>query len=165
MKEITRVLKNRIMIGAAALTAAAVPFAGMALSAGPAGAKTPKGITCSTGTGSGKVSTLSAKISLSGCTGNTGTKGTTSGSEGATSGTIKWANGKSTSLTETQGTGTNCPSTDADDELITGTVTADNTKSTAVGAAVSGEFCVTLNSAGTKFKLKLAPGTKFTIAG
>src|SRR5580698_7901317 len=107
MKEITRVLKNRIMIGAAALTAAAVPFAGMALSATPAGAKAPKGITCSTGTGSGKVAKLSATIKLGGCTGNTGKTGTTAGKEGATSGTIKWANGKSTSLNETQGTGTN----------------------------------------------------------
>jgi hypothetical protein len=164
MKEITRVLKNRIMIGAAALTAAAVPFAGMAMTAGPAGAAKAKGITCTGGTGSGKVAKLSATINFTGCTGNTGGKGTTTGSEGATSGTIKWGNAKTTSLSETTGTGTNCPSTDADDELITGNVTADNTKSTTVGAAVSGEFCVTLNSAGTKFKLKLAPGTKFTIA-
>ena len=155
-------LKNRIMIGAAALTAAAVPFAGMALNATPAGAKAPKGITCSKGTGSGKVAKLSATIDLSSCTGTTGGKGTTTGKEGATTGTIKWGNGKSTSLTETQGTGTNCPSTAADDELITGTVTADTTKSTTVGAAVSAEFCV--NVKGSKFTLALAPGTKFVIA-
>jgi hypothetical protein len=164
MKEITRVLKNRIMIGAATLTAAAVPFAGMALSATPAGAKAPKGITCTAGTGSGKVAKLSATIKLTGCSGTTGKSGTTTGKEGAATGTIKWANGKATTFTENQGTGTACPTTAADDELITGNVTADNTKSTAVGAAVSGEFCVTINKAGTKFTLKMAPGTKFTIA-
>src|SRR5580692_7061742 len=101
MKEITRVLKNRIMIGAAALTAAAVPFAGMALSATPAGAKAPKGITCTTGTGSGKILKESATINLSGCSGTTGGKGTTTGKEGATSGTLKWGNGKTTTISET----------------------------------------------------------------
>ena len=155
-------LKNRIMLGATALTAAAVPFAGMALTAAPAGAKAPKGITCTTGTGSGKVAKLSATIKLSGCSGTTGKSGTTTGKEGATSGKITWANKKTTSFTEATGNGTNCPSTSADDELITGTVTADTTKSTAPGAAVSGEFCVTVK--GSKFTLKLAPGTKFTIA-
>jgi hypothetical protein len=163
MKEITRVLKNRIMIGAAALTAAAVPFAGMALTAGPAGAAKAKGITCTGGTGSGKVAKLSATIKFTGCSGNTGGTGSTTGTEGATSGSVKWGNAKTTGFTESTGTGTNCPSTSADDELITGNVTSDTTKSTTIGAAVSGEFCVTLNGTGTKFKLKLAPGTKFTI--
>jgi hypothetical protein len=164
MKETTRVLKNRFMIGAVAVTAAAVPFAGMALTAGPAGAaKTPKGITCSTGTGKGTVKSASATIALGTCTGNTGTKGTTTGAQGATTGTINWANGKKTSFTESTGSGVACPAGTLD-ELITGAVTTDNTKSTGAGAAVSGEFCVTLNSAGTKFKLKLAPGTQFTIA-
>ena len=160
-------LKNRIMLGATALTAVAVPFAGMALTAGPAGAaKAPKGIKCTGGTGSGKVAKLSATINLTGCTPTTktGGTGTTKGTEGAPTGTVNWKNGKSTTFTENMGTGTNCPSTDADDELITGNVTADTTKSTTVGAAVSAEFCVTLNSAGTKFKLTMAPGTKFVIA-
>ena len=43
-------------------------------------------------------------------------------------------------------------------------LSSDNTKSTTVGAAVSAEFCVTTNSKATKFKLTLAPGTKFVIA-
>ena len=157
-------LKNRIMIGAAALTAAAVPFAGMALSAGPAGAKAPKGINCTGGTGSGSVAELSATIKLTGCSGNTGGTGSTTGTEGASSGTIKWGNAKTTTFSENPpGSGSACPTTTLD-ELITGSVTADTTKSTSSGAAVSGEFCVTLNSANTKFKLKMAPGTKFTIA-
>ena len=160
-------LKNRIMLGATALTAAAVPFAGMALTAGPAGAaKAPKGITCSGGTGSGKVAKLSATINFTGCTPSTktGGTGTTKGAEGASSATVTWKNGKTTTFTETMGSGTACPTTDAADELITGNVTADTTKSTTVGAAVSAEFCVTLNSAGTNFKLAMAPGTKFKIA-
>src|ERR1700727_1476532 len=120
MKEITRVLKNRIMLGATALTAAAVPFAGMALTAGPAGAaKAPKGITCSGGTGSGKVAKLSATINLTGCTptAKTGGTGQTKGTEGAPTGTINWKNGKTTSFTENTGTGTACPPSAADDEL------------------------------------------------
>ena len=60
-------LKNRIMIGAAALTAAAVPFAGMALSAGPAGAAKTKTISCTKMSGN-----EDAKVKLSGCNGNTG---------------------------------------------------------------------------------------------
>ena len=49
------------------------------------------------------------------------------------------------------------------DETITGNVTADNTKATAVGAAVSGEVCVNSTSSG-KLKITLAPGTTFSFA-
>ncbi len=158
-------LKNRIMIGAAVGAAVIVPMAGVsALASSPAGAAKPKGITCTKGTGKVNASTSSAKISLSACTGNTGTKGTTTGTLGDTSGTINWANGKSTTFSEVTGPGTKCPTTDLADELITGNVTADNTKSTEVGAAVKGEFCVTENMTTMKIKLALAKGTTFTIA-
>jgi hypothetical protein len=154
------VLKNRIMLGAVAVSAALVPFAGMAaLTAGPAGAAKPKGITCTSASGKVNTTTLSAKITLKGCSGNTGASGKTSGSEGQTSGTIKWANGKATSLSETTNSGTKCPSSDVADEVITGNVTTDTTGSTTVGAAVSGEICVN-----SSFKVSLAPGTDFVIA-
>ncbi len=152
-------LKNRIMIGAIAGSAALVPLAGMtALTAGPAGAAKPKGISCSALTG--KVNSAgTAKLNLKTCTGNTGGSGKSSGSAISTSGTVKWANGKSTSLTESYSAGTGCPSGDLA-EQITGAVTADTTKSTAVGAAVSGTVCYNSSTG----KLSLAPGTKFTFA-
>jgi hypothetical protein len=162
MKEI-RVLKNRIMIGAAAAAAAIVPVAGVsALAATPAGAATPKGITCSKISGTAQT-TGTAKLKFTTCTGNTGASGKSKGAEGDTSAKITWANAKSTSFTENLGTGTNCPSTAVADELLTGTVTADTTKSTAIGAAVSGEICATVTSTGA-IKLSNAPGTKFIIA-
>src|ERR1700679_2124142 len=109
MKEKTRVLKNRIMIGAAALTAAAIPFAGMAMTAGPAGAAKTKTITCTKASGN-----TSSKIKFSGCNGNTGgasKKFTATQLESG--GVIKWANGKTTtSAAPTLGSGTNCPTTD-----------------------------------------------------
>ena len=158
-------LKNRILIGAAVGAAAIVPMAGVsALTAGPAGAAKPHGIICSKGSGKVDASTSSAKINLTACTGNTGTKGKTSGAVGDTSGTIKWANGKSTSFSETTGPGTACPTTDLADELITGAVTSDTTGSTGVGAAVKGEFCVTANPTTGAIKLALAKGTTFSIA-
>ncbi len=158
-------LKNRIMIGAATAAAVIVPIAGVStLAASPAGAAKPHGIICTAGTGKVNASTFSAKITLSACSGTTGGKGTTTGTEGDTSGTINWTNGKSTTFSEAQSAGTKCPTTDLADELITGNVTADTTKSTAVGAAVNGEFCVTENMTTGKIKLTLAKGTSFTIA-
>ncbi len=154
--------KNRIMLGVIAGSAALVPLAGMAVTAGPAGAAKPKGITCTAA--SGKVNSMgTAKINLSDCSGNTGTKGTTSGSATSTSATVKWANGKSTSFSESATAGTKCtnPAT-VDDELITGSVTADTTGSTKNGAAVSGEVCVI--SKGSKLKIVNAPGVDFIIA-
>src|ERR1700744_2602554 len=110
MKETTRVLKNRIMIGAATAAAVIVPIAGVsALASSPAGAAKPKGIICTKGTGKVNASTFSAKISLSACSGTTGTKGTTTGAEGDTSATINWANGKSTTFSEVQSAGSKCP--------------------------------------------------------
>ena len=167
MKERMKVLKNRnrIALGAVVAAAGVVPVIGLgALTAAPAGAATT-GITCAKGTGKVDSTTDSAKINLSSCNGNTGGSGKTSGSEGAGSGTINWKNGKSTTITENTSNGSKCtnPATIAD-EVISGTVSADTTKSTKVGAAVSGEFCVTENATTGKIKLALAPGTKFVIA-
>ena len=152
-------LKNRIMLGALAGSAALVPVAGMtALSSGPAGAAKAKGITCSTL--SGKVSsTGTAKINLSGCNGKTGGSGKSKGSATASSGTIKWKNGKSTTSSESYSGGSGCPGSDIT-EVVSGNVTADNTGSTSVGAALSATICY--NSATSK--LSLLPGTKFKFA-
>jgi hypothetical protein len=161
------VIKNRIMLGAVLGSVALVPVAGMsALTAGPAGAAKPKGITCSKVTGKVDQTTLSAKINLKTCTGTTGASGKTSASESDPTATITWANGKSTTFSDTQGTGTACKAsaTLLADETITGAVTKDTTKSTTVGAAVSGEFCVTENTTTGKIKLAGAPGVPFKIA-
>jgi hypothetical protein len=158
MKEVAKMLKNRIMLAVIAASAALVPLAGITvLTAGPAGA-TPTGIKCSTANGTANASTESATIKFSGCTGNTDGKGTTTGTEGATTGTIKWGNKDKTSFNETTSTGTNCPTSSIDDELVKGKVTSDNTGSTSVGAKVKGELCVSSSLA-----ITLAPGTKFVI--
>ena len=133
-------LKNRMMIGAAALTAAVVPFAGMALSAGPASAAKTKSITCT------KISGSSAgDVQLKGCTGNTG--GSSKKFPGTTleaGGTITWTNGKTTTFGPANlGSGTKCPTTDTD-VTATGVVTADTTKSLKpIPGVYSGEVCVT----------------------
>lgn len=154
------------MLGIIAGSAALIPLAGMsALSAGPAGAATPKGITCSAATGKVNTTTGVAKINLKTCTGNTGGSGKTSGSATSTSGTITWANAKKTTISESTSAGSNCKAsaTLVADELITGSVTADNTKSTVVGAAASGEFCANSTATGA-IKITMAPGTKLKIA-
>jgi hypothetical protein len=140
MKETTRVLKNRIMIGAVAVTAAAVPFAGMALTAGPAGAAKTKTITCTKMSGN-----IGTKLKLSGCSGNTGgasKKFTATTLEGG--GAIKWANGKSTTTAApTLGTGVNCPVGTAQDVTANGVVTADTTGSAKpIPGVYQGEVCV-----------------------
>ena len=152
-------IKQRIVRGTIAAVAVLVPVAGLtALATGPAGAAKPKGITCSKLTG--KVNSAgTAKINLSTCTGNTGGKGKSSGSASSSSGTIKWANGKSTTSTESYSAGTGCPAGDVA-EQISGNVTADNTGSTTVGAPVSATVCYNSSTG----KLSLAPGTKFVIA-
>jgi hypothetical protein len=158
------VLKNRFMIGAAAATAAVVPFAGMALTGGPAGASAAAktGITCTKVTGTVISGTTTAKLKLTGCNGNTGGKGKTKGSQGATSGKITWGNAKTTSFSEATSTGTNCAAGNLADELITGNVTADTTGSTATGAAVTAEICAF--ASGSSIVLSNAPGVPFKIA-
>ena len=132
-------LKNRIMIGAAALTAAAVPFAGLALTAGPAGAAKTKTITCTKMTGN-----TAKKLTLSGCNGNTGTKSKPfSATLLAGGGTITWVNNKTTTFAApTLGAGTNCPAGDTD-VTATGAVTGDTTLSAKpIPGVYSGEVCI-----------------------
>ncbi len=159
-------LKNRIMIGGAVAAAAIVPIAGVsALAASPAGAaKAPKGIICTKVSGTANATTMKAKLNFSGCTPtkNTGGTGKSAGSASSTSGKITWKNAKTTSFSEATSTGTNCAAGNLADELITGNVTADTTKATTVGAAVSGEICATLK--GSKVVLTNAPGVNFVIA-
>jgi hypothetical protein len=154
MKEKTRVLKNRIMIGAAALTAAAVPFAGLALTGGPAGAAKTKTITCTKISGNS-----SGNVQLKSCNGNTG--GSSKKFPGTTleaGGTITWANGKTTTFgAATLGLGTKCPVGDTD-VTATGAVTADTTKSAKpIPGVYAGEVCV--NGSG---KISAAKGVPLT---
>ena len=107
-----------------------------------------------------------AKLNFKNCTPTTktGGSGKSTGTAASGVGTINWVNGKKTSFNQTTSTGTNCPSGSAADEVLTGTVTSDNTKATTVGAAVSGEVCASVTSTG-KVKLKNAPGVHFIFAG
>jgi hypothetical protein len=162
------VVKNRIIRAALCGSVAVVPLAGVSvlLGANPAGA-VAKGITCSKVSGKADVNNNTSKISLSGCNGNTGTKGTSKGQAAVgTTGTVKWANAKSTSFTETVATGTTCPvtSTLIADEVLSGSVTADTTKSTTVGAAVTAEVCVNSTATAGVYKITGAPGVKWIFA-
>jgi hypothetical protein len=158
MKESAKVLKKRILLAVITGCAALVPLAGMAaLTNGPAGAQ-PPGIKCSAASGTVIGSTL--HIHLTVCTGNTGASGHTKLTPPSGSWRIKWANLDRTHFTYSLGAGTRCPVSSVADVLVTGTVTADNTADTAVGAALAGEFCVS-----TGLTIALAPGTKFVIAG
>jgi hypothetical protein len=149
MKENTRVLKNRIMMGAVAATAIAVPIAGLAAS-GPASAAKTKTISCTKISGSS-----TGNVQLKSCTGNTG--GSSKKFPGTTleaGGTITWTNGKTTTFSAaTLGSGTKCKAGDTD-VTATGTVTGDTTKSAKpIPGVYSGEVCV--NAAG---KISAAPG-------
>ncbi len=116
------------------------------------------GITCSKLSGSENSSTGVATIKLKTCTGNTGASGKSTGPASSSSSTVKWQNGKTTSFTESYATGSGCPSGDTADEVVSGSVTADTTGSTAVGAAVSAEICES-----PALTFSLAPGTQFVM--
>jgi hypothetical protein len=128
----------------------------------PAGAA-PKGISCSKLSGSANTTTGAEKIKLSGCNGNTGGSGTQKGTVTATSGTVKWHNGKSTTGTQSAVAGSGCVTGDLT-EVISGNVTAETTGSTSVGAAVSATICAAPGTTTGTYKLSLLPGTKFTYA-
>lgn len=99
-REIANVVKNRLVRGSIAAAAAVVPLAGVsALAASPAGAAA-KGITCTKLSGSANTSTGADKTKVTGCNGNTGASGKSKGMITDTTVTIKWANGKSTSFTQ-----------------------------------------------------------------
>ena len=159
-------IKNRIMMGAVASLHHAGPDCRSVGSDGRScGRCKAEGDHLHEGDWEGQhVDPLGQDLPLAPVPGQLAPRAPTTGTEGDTSGTIKWANGKSTTFSESTTAGTKCPTTDAFDELITGAVTADTTKSTAIGAAVSGEFCVTENMTTGKIKLALQKGTSFTIA-
>ena len=94
-------VKNRMVRGAVVLAAAVVPLAGVtALAASPAGAKQPKGITCTKLSGSANTNTGADKTKDTVCTGTTGASGKSKGMVTDTTVTVKWANGKSTTYTQ-----------------------------------------------------------------
>jgi hypothetical protein len=134
------------------------------------------GITCSKLKGTANTTTNISKIKLSKCTGNTLTKGSSTGTAAPpTSELLKWANGKTTTIGSATnpivlGGGTLCPGTNPTtglslvaDETESGNVSQDNTKSTTLNAASSAEVCVYGPDASGNLELNLAPGTKFVI--
>jgi hypothetical protein len=163
-RRIETVIKKQIVRGSIAAAAVLVPVAGFtAIAAGPAAA-VAKGITCSKLSGSANTSTGAVKTKLSGCNGNTGGSGKTKGTTSDTSETIKWVNGKSTTGTETATAGSGCTQPGAVTEVISGNVTADNTKSTTVGAPLSATVCAVPSATNPSvLKLSLLSGTKFVI--
>jgi hypothetical protein len=137
-----------VAVGALA-SSAALAFA----PSGVAGAAV--GIKCTKMSGSAAKS-----VKLSGCSGNTGgASKAIPGSSLATGGTIKWVNGKKTSVTFTVKTkGTACKAGWTEYQAK-GTVTKDNTGSAPVGSVAKGSVCVN----NTTLKVSLVPGTKITI--
>jgi hypothetical protein len=173
------VIKKRIVRGAIALTAVLVPVAGFtAVIAGPVAAVTPKGIvytklsiTCTKLSGSSNTSNGVTNTKLSGCTGNTGGSGKSKSngtrmapfrSDQPTSVTYKWSNGKTTSFTVSYSAGSGCTQPGAMTVVESGSVTADTTKSTSVGAAVTATVCAYPSPTNPDvIKLSLLTGTKF----
>ena len=78
----------------------------------------------------------------------------------ASGGTIKWVNGKTTTvkLTVTQGSAANCAVGDTEYDAV-GKVTADTTGSVKIGGKVSAHVCVSPTGA-----LSLVPGTAAKLA-
>lgn len=166
-------IKNRIVRGSIAGTAVLIPLAGVTAVAVNPAAAAKTGITCSKLSGTVNTTANTSVFKLKTCTGNTGTSGKAKGtaSSSITTATIKWKNGKSTTTGNIQlGTGTLCPATNSGgfslvaDETESGTVTADTTGSTAIGAASSAEVCVYDTATTGVYSLNNAPGTKFVIA-
>jgi hypothetical protein len=165
------VLNKRLVRGSvAAVAGLAIPVAGVvALGVNPAAAK-PTGIVCSKLSGKADVTANTSSTKVTKCTGNTGTKGSTKGTAAPpTTVTIKWANGKSTTTGNVNLSGGSlCPATSTNgplvaDEVESGTVSADNTKSTVIGAATAAEVCV-YGSSTDALTLSLAPGTTYSFA-
>jgi hypothetical protein len=138
---------------AAAVTLIPIGTASVAL-ASPASAAIPQ-ITCKAMTGTVNPTTHKVVTHLSKCNGNTGGGGSSTGSETATSATVKWKNGKSTSFTVAQGAPTKpCPTGDTPSS-VSGKVTADTTGSAGVGGTVSENVCFNPNT----LTISLATGT------
>jgi hypothetical protein len=151
-EEETDMLRSRIIpvIGIAALVSGGI-IGALAPSAGAAGTKTIK---CTKLTGN-----VSTKVQASGCNGNTGTKSKKMAATVlAGGGTIKWANGKTTTIgAPSLATGSLCPAGDTD-VVATGSVTADTTGSAKpIPGVFNAEVCVSSTGA-----ISLAPGTDLT---
>jgi hypothetical protein len=147
-------LRSRIIpvIGIAALVSGGTVGAALAPSAGAAKTKTIK---CTKLKG-----TVTGNIQASGCNGNTGTKSKKMASSVlASGGTVKWANGKTTTIgAPSLATGSLCPAGDTD-EIASGAVTADTTGSAKpIPGVYNAEVCI--DSAGN---ITLAPGTDLTL--
>jgi hypothetical protein len=145
-------LRSRIIpvIGIAALVSGGT-IGALAPSAGAAKTKTIK---CTKLSGN-----AATKVQASGCTGNTGTKSKKMAATVlAGGGTIKWANGKTTTIgTPSLATGSLCPAGDTD-VIASGAVTADTTGSTKpIPGVFNVEVCVSSTGA-----ISLAPGTDLT---
>jgi len=146
----------------------AFPIIGSVAAASQAQAAQPAtGVSCKTLSGKVNLSTDSAKITLSGCndTKNTGGKGTSKGSESATTGTITWNGTGTTTLgseTNTPVSPSTCAAGDIE-EQSSGTVTGGTgaaAKSIKTGWTEQAFVCFNPNTS----KLSLAPGTTYQIA-
>jgi hypothetical protein len=136
----------------AVLTGAATLAAGSVLAFLPSADAATTGIVCSKMSG-----TITSTVTLAKCTGNTGTKSKPIKSTSlASGGTIKWVNGKTTTvkLSVKQGPGGACPAT-SKEYIASGKVTADTTKSAKVGGPATAKVCVAASGA-----ITLEPGTK-----
>ena len=146
----------------------AFPIVGSVALAGQAQAAQPAtGVSCKTLSGKVNLTTNTATIKVSGCndTKNTGGKGTSKGSESATTGTITWNGTGTTTLgseTNTPVSNSTCPSGDVE-EQSSATVTGGTgaaAKSIKKGWTEQAFVCFDPSTS----MLSLAPGTTFQIA-
>ena len=120
----------------------------------PAFAAKP-GIACKVITGN-----VTSSVKFKKCTGNTGGGSKAFPAASLTGGTVKWLNGKKTTvaLTITSGDPARCAAGTSEYDVV-GSTTADTTGSAKIGGAVKASVCVT----GTG-DVSLAAGTKLTFA-
>jgi len=138
------------------ISVGALAFAGVASAAKPAAkAQGATPVKCKVLTG-----TIEATGTLTGCTAtDTGGSGTFP-TVPASSATLSWVDGHSTtsSFNYAAGSGTDCPS-GGSEFVITGTVTASTAANIVVGDKIKGDVCADLSTGA----LTLYPGTKFKI--
>jgi hypothetical protein len=176
------VIEKRIVRGAVAMSAVLIPLAGMTAVAVNPAAAAASGIHCTKLSGTANTSSGVTNTKLSSCNGKTGGSGTSKTklstsrmapfhSDQPTSATFKWKNGKSTTIGSiVTAPGTDCAATDSAgfalvaDESESGSVTADNTGSTGVGAATSAEVCAYGTANPDVLKLSNPPAVPFVIA-
>ncbi len=152
-------LRSRIVpVLGVAILASAGSIGAFASSSGAATPAKTKTISCTKA--SGNIATT-MEIKLSKCNGNTGGASKKINVTAlASGGTIKWKNGKTTTVgAATLGTGGLCAPGSAADETVSGAVTGDTTGSAKpIPGVYSGEVCV--DSSGN---VSLAPGTALTL--